>query len=207
MYPQFIWERLGETLHIRSDRRYLVYYKGCFCPPHIGHFDTAASYLRSNNVKMIIHQMGNQRHNIPTDLNRSIWKTYIRELLPTNNVDLVQYNDNSKDVLYNHPWLDKANILIIIRGDEADNIKSQERRNLRNWKHIINNCKSRGIEIIFHYTLRDTEKISATTFIDKVIKYKNRRLHKEDLYKYMPDKLSIESKDKIIRRVARYYLL
>jgi len=207
MAPYFIWERYGEQLDIKPHLQYLVYYRGCFCPPHIGHFDTASRYLTGDNVRMIIHQIGNQRHNVDKNINRYIWKVYIRELLSTKKIHLVQYNNNTKDILNDHPWLNNVDVVIIIRGDEADNVKIQERKNLESWADSINIFNMRNIDIVFHYTLRNTEEISATTFINKLVKYKNKRIEKQHLYKYLPTNLSLYYKDKIIYHLIKHYLI
>ena len=206
MTVTFIWERYKQKLAINDDLKYLIYYKGCFCPPHIGHFETAARYLRYPNVRMIIHQIGNQRHNVPTNVNRSIWKKYIRELLPMERIHLAQYDDTTKDYPYNHSWLEQTDVIVIIRGDEAEDPQIKERNDRSHWSFLIYHCHKKSIDVIFDYSLRDTQKISATTFINKLIRYKNRRLDVEDLYQYMPKRLSKTSKDQIIELLTKFYL-
>lgn len=200
----FIWERYNQHIVIQPKRQYLFYYRGCFCPPHGGHFDGAARYLKYPNVKMIIHQMGGQRHGVPTSVNRQIWNWYIDELLPDDRVDLVQYNDDNHDLPNNHRWIRKSDVVVIIRGDEVDDTKAHEQLDYRRWGSTIRRCDKYDINVVFIYDLRNRDKLSASAFIKDLIRYNQSRIRIEDLYQYLPKRLSTNTKRKIIHLLIQY---
>jgi phosphopantetheine adenylyltransferase len=205
--PLFIWERYNKDIMIHKDLKYLFYYRGCFCPPHGGHFDLARKYLKYPNVRMIIHQIGNSRHNISTNDNRRIWQWYIDELLPEEQIELVQYNSNTKDYPKNHPWLKDVDVLVILRGDEADDTQEEEESQLSAWKYLIKKCNKYNIDVIFVYVLRDHDKRSATSLIKEIIQYKEGYRSASDVYKYLPRNLSIKVKKKILHLLVQYNLI
>lgn len=202
----FIWERYHDYLKISPHLRYLFYYRGCFCPPHDGHFEGATKYLNYPNIRMIIHQIGSSRHGVPIDVNRRIWRRYINELLPDAKIDLVQYNEDTRNLPDTHPWLRETDVLVIMRGDEVTNTKIQERKDYIIWTSTIDKCHKYKINVIFAYDIRDHEKMSATTFIGDIIQYKRGKCSIDYLYKYLPQNLSILTKRKIIHLLAKYYL-
>lgn len=205
--PTFIWERNHERLKIHPDRRYLFYYRGCFCPPHAGHFDAAAKYLKYPNVRMIIHQMGGSRHGVSVTANRKIWNWYIDELLPKDRINLVQYNDDTRNYPKDHPWLKSSDVLIIIRGDEVKpDLDNYEQLDCIRWDSTIRKCRRFDVDVVFVYDLRDHDTMSASTFITNLIKYKEGRYPISHLYKYLPKDLSIETKRKIIHLLIQYHL-
>jgi hypothetical protein len=217
--PIFIWERYNQKLTINPELQYLIYYRGCFCPPHVGHFNEAIKYLKYPNVKMIIHQMGNERHRVPVHINRKIWNIYIKELLPENRIDLVQYDEDTLGYPDDHKLFCKSDVLVIIRGDETKDSYKQEKRTCSKWYNTIWRCNKRGIDIIFTYDLRDHEALSASTFInhllrfkkinnefDQTCRYKDDSCKIEDLYQYLPELLSVDAKQNIINMLIKYDL-
>lgn len=205
--PTFIWERNREGLRMHPDRNYLFYYRGCFCPPHIGHFEDAAKYLKYPNVRMIIHQMGGSRHGVPRTVNRKIWNWYIDELLPQDKIDLVQYNNETRRFPRDHPWLKDSDVIIIMRGDEVEtDLKSYERLDYHRWGFVIKNARQYNIDVVFLYHLRYHESISATAFTDSLINYKQGKHPIDEVYKFLPHKLSLTTKNKIIYLLSQCHL-
>lgn len=206
--PTFIWERYGQKLTMNPDKRYLIYYRGCFCPPHIGHFNTAASYIQHKNVRVIIHQMGGNRHGVPKNVNRHIWKLYIKKLFPEGFAKLIQYDNNihSDNIICSSKWFKKCDYLVIIRGDEVENTKLQEHQDINRWNYLIKKCNKHNVNIIFDYSTRNSSIISATTFIKNLINYKQKNIPKEYLYKYIPSNLSINDKNEILNLLIQYNL-
>lgn len=202
----FMWERYGKKIKIDPGKKYLVYYLGCFCPPHKGHFGQISGYLKHENVKVIISQIGGLRHGVPKRLNRNIWKSYISDLLPEERVDLIQYDGYSgtDELLKSHEWFRECDYLIIQRGDEGDENSDTdkiERKTKRRWRKTIDICKHNRTKIIFYFSTRGNEKFnpSATKLCKVMIKYQDGLARKEDIYPYFPDKLSIKRKDRIIK--------
>lgn len=204
---KFIWERNGQYLHINENLKYLFYYRGCFCPPHKGHYSAAAKYLGKNNIRMIIHQIGSERHGISKNTNRQIWKTYINNLLPRNNVDLIQYDDDNDDCIRSHRWFQECDVLVILRGDEYDDIHERQQQELISWRSIINTCARHNKHIMFVYDIRDSKNMSASTLIRDLILFKNKRLVIESLYKYFPENLDVTLKIRIINKLIEYHLV
>ena len=79
-----LFENITKNLIIDPNKKYCLYYKGCFCPPHVGHFDNIRRYIENNsNVKIIVNQLASfSRHHVHKDISVNIMKTYIKELLP-----------------------------------------------------------------------------------------------------------------------------
>lgn len=202
----FIWERNNENIIIQPNKQYLFYYRGCFCPPHSGHFSQAIKYLKYPNVRMIIHQIGGKRHGIPSTLNRQIWKWYIEELLPINRVELIQYNNYSHKLPLDHPWMKRITDLVLIRGDEFSDIESYQKKEQYRWKAAITKCKKYKINLTFLYGIRDSEKLSATAFTKSLIAYQENLLKVQDLYQYLPSNLNTKTKNKIIHLLAKHDL-
>lgn len=113
-----LFEDITQELIIDPTKKYCLYYKGCFCPPHVGHFNNIKRYIENNNnVKIIVNQQASYgRHHIPSDLSINIMKTYINELLPVNRVSLVFRE--SKDNLINHKFIKEADVFVSLRGNE-----------------------------------------------------------------------------------------
>lgn len=63
---KFYWESKGEKYRFSREKKYLIYFRGCYCPPHKGHFNTIADFKDTPNTKFIIHQGGSEtRHGFP----------------------------------------------------------------------------------------------------------------------------------------------
>ena len=225
-----LFEDITQELIIDPTKKYCLYYKGCFCPPHIGHFNNIKRYIENNNnVKIIVNQQASyKRHNIPTDISINIMKTYINELLPVNRVSLVFRE--SKDNLINHKFIKEADVFVSLRGNEKE--KNYEQHFLqmptfgakgakgtfgastnnkvaikRNAQITINNSYFNKVllqkhkTVIYYYTKRDENGPSATAFTESIAKYKNKNITYNDVIKFLPEKLGDNIKKYIISRL------
>ncbi len=124
----FYWESLGQEYPFDPSKKYLIYFKGCFCPPHRGHFDVVKDLMmKGKNIHTMIHQMGAEsRHGVPKRLNREIWRLYINELLPADRVHLIQYN-STLDIL-DLNFLKTFDTVVYIRGNEGYEVNATEKR-------------------------------------------------------------------------------
>ena len=81
--PKIYWECNGDTYEIDPKKNYLIYFSGCFCPPHRGHLLMIEPFLKLPNVKFLISQIGDEsRHGVSYRISRKIWKIFIHELIP-----------------------------------------------------------------------------------------------------------------------------
>lgn len=204
--PIFIWERKQEYITIYDDLKYLFYFRGCFCPPHKGHFLTIQRYLKYPNVKVIIHQIGGERHGVSKNMNRRTWQYYIKELLPEDRVDLVQYNSSTKNLPKGHSFFKDTDVLVMLRGDETSNVREQEKLELSTKQSLISKCLKYETQLIFLYEKRDHDKLSASSFIKNLIQYRKGKYRLIDLYQYLPEMLPVDIKNKIINKLLRYPL-
>lgn len=173
----FYWECLGQKYPFDPSKTYLIYYKACFGPPHKGHFNTVKRFTNiGDNIHVMVHQMGSEsRHGVPRYLNREIWKTYIKELLPQNRVHLCQYY-HSDDIL-SLPILDQIDTVVYIRGNEGYNIESTPDKDKKIFSHIMRKLRLKNINMDFYYLERPLVKVlSATIFTEKLIKTRGKCL-------------------------------
>ncbi len=210
----FYWECLDQNYPFNPHKKYLIYFKGCYCPPTRGHFDTVKRFTdMGSNIHVMIHQMGSQRrHGIPYHLNKEIWETYIEELLPQNQVYLIRY-ESSEEIL-ELPNIDYFDTVIYIRGNEHYNIKKTQRSNLNRFRSIIRRLNRRNIRMDFYYLKRpDTKKLSATKFTKMLIRTKKRCRRDNCNCKYkklkffIPTDLSEDSAMRIINDIQEHYLI
>jgi len=197
----FHWEQSNSFFTPDPDLNYIVYYKGCFCPPHAGHFNQVNILLQYTNVKVIIHQKGGKsRHGVSKEINRQIWKYYIQKLLPKERVNLVQYtSEHANDgLLLIHPWIKSCDVLVILKGDEFEDQEIEEEQVLKRHRPIIKKLFGLGIKTIFYYTKRNHDIMSASTFISRLIQYKKDKKDIDQLYQYLPE-LTIRQKGKVIK--------
>lgn len=150
--------------------------------------------------------MGGSRHGVSVSANRKIWNWYLEELLPEDRIDLVQYNYETRHCPNDHPWLKSSDVLIIIRGDEIKgDINRHESLDCRRWDYTIKKCQHYDVDVVFEYITRDA-LFSATDFTEEIIKYKQHKVPIESLYRFLPEKLSIETKRKILYLLVQYHL-
>lgn len=203
--PLVLWESSTQKIMINPQLNYLFYYKGCFCPPHMGHFKLVEQYLSYPNVKMIIHQMGSLRHGVVYDINKKIFECYIEELLPKERVKLIKFSKNNPDIFLRNPWFYATDVIVILRGNEYNNRIEKEKSIMTRYKNQINYCHLYNKDIIFYFNIRIPNS-SASEFIENLIKYKNNMIQINDLYKYLPEKLSEDKKKYIIHMLLDYPL-
>ncbi len=206
---KFYWECLGQEYRIDPNKKYLVYFKGAFSPPHRGHYGMVERFSKFNNVHVMIHQMKTHRHGVPYELNRKIWKTYINELLPKNRIHLVKYKSlNDIYNLVNNINFDK---IIYIRGNEKYNIFKTERSTLSRFDDIMNRT---NVGFDFFYVDRPHVKtLSATKFVRELINNKNKRCYRKycnckykKLKYFFPENLPQSTAINIINKLQRHYL-
>jgi phosphopantetheine adenylyltransferase len=213
-----LFENITKNLVIDPNKKYCLYYKGCFCPPHVGHFDIIKRYIETNsNVKIIVNQQASfSRHRVPKDISINIMKTYIKELLPTDRVSLVI--KESKYNLLEHKFVKEADVFINLRGNEKK--RKYEQKFLQPVskgisKAIINkdivyelsnNYFNKELlqqhkHVIYYYTDRGDVGPSATKFTETIAKYKKNDATYDDVSKYLPEKLPEHIKKYIISRL------
>jgi hypothetical protein len=214
-----LFENITKNLIIDPNKKYCLYYKGCFCPPHIGHFDNIRRYIENNsNVKIIVNQQASfSRHRVHKDVSINIMKTYIKELLPTDRVSLVFRE--SKYNLLEHPFVKEADVFVNLRGNEKkrkyeqkflqpikNGIVGKNIVNKRAINELNNNYFNKELllqhkHVIYYYTDRSENGPSATKFTDTLTKYKNNEATYEDVIKFLPQKLTEHIKKYIISRL------
>lgn len=206
MKPQFYWECRGEDLEYEPHKKYLVYFCGCFSPPHKGHFSVVDDVLnKGDNVKVFIHQGGDERrHGIPYHLNRGVWKKYIDELLPSDRVTLQE--QVSLKQLCLHPYTEEADTIVIIRGDETDgNIARAEAKASYWFRKCIRHLRDRGKEVVFVYPERPLKNVlSATKFSSALIRLRSCRSWSkkyDKLKHFFPDHLDERTAKRIIDKL------
>lgn len=215
-----LFENITKNLIIDPNKKYCLYYKGCFCPPHIGHFDNIRRYIENNsNVKIIVNQLASfSRHRVPKDVSVNIMKTYIKELLPIDRVSLVFRE--SKNNLLNHKFVKEADVFVNLRGNEKKRKYEQEflqpvNKGVKVNKRVINKTVVDNLTnnyfnrellqqnkyVIYYYTDRGENGPSATLFTETIAKYKNNNATYEDVIKFLPQKLTENIKKYIISRL------
>lgn len=222
-----LFEDITQELIIDPTKKYCLYYKGCFCPPHVGHFNNIKRYIENNNnVKIIVNQQASYgRHHIPSDLSINIMKTYINELLPVNRVSLVFRE--SKNNLINHKFIKEADVFVSLRGNEKKRKYEQHFLQMptlgaksifgakgisdvtikRDAQSTINNSYFNKVllqkhkTVIYYYIKRDENGPSATAFTESIAKYKNKKVTYNDVIRFLPEKLENNIKKYIISRL------
>ena len=194
---KFYWESLGQRLEYDSRKKYLVYFCGCFSPPHRGHFSVVEEILQHPNTKVFIHQIGDEaRHGVPFRLSQRIWNTYVHRLLPQERIALKPQISLSQ--LYEHIFLQEADTLVIVRGNEQstnnmNSIQRTENRASEWFRDCIKRLQRRGKEVVFIYPDRPLLTVlSATKFTEALITCKRYRWNEKyrRLRHFLPKNLS-----------------
>ena len=198
---QFYWEYLGQHYEFDSNKKYLIYYPGCFCPPTKGHFNKITKFTHLPNANFFIHQGGREaRHGVPYDLSRKIWRIYIKELLPSDRFALVgrrSHHDQIYD-LVNHKYTREADTVVFIAGNENYNLRKMETfARQKKYHDIFRGLMKKGKEIVFLYLNRPSNGISATKLSKVVRKYKYCKDKQKKIRPYLPNGLS----DKAVRYI------
>ncbi len=194
---RFHWEFKHNSYKFKRGINYVVYFNGCFAPPHRGHFVTVWDVISKNpNVKIIISQQGNEkRHGVPYDINKKIWQMYIDKLLPKDRVFLCKSCGFSKFI--DHPFMKGANRLIILRANENFYSEKFENNFINRNSNVITKYNQKNIIIHYYLPIRP-DTYSATLFVKNLIAYKQHKLQKKDLIKYMPPGLDNYEYNQII---------
>lgn len=201
--PKVIWEDKHtynqEKYRFKTDTKYLIYFKGCFCPPHKGHFNTVKRFLDlGDNVNIVINQMDNTRHGIPYHVKRKIWKTYISEMLDSSRVLLRSYNTFDNIINEN---LDDIDMIISIRGIEDQTFRKVEKKVKYTYQDISDELSHYDVKLDFYYIERQySNKLSASEFTKTLISSRN--INKDSKYErcknFLPDYLGKKTSLKII---------
>ena len=171
----FYWESLGQEYPFDPSKKYLIYFKGCFCPPHRGHFNTVKQLVdKGKNIHAMIHQMGAEaRHGVPKRLNREIWRLYVNELLPTDRIHLVQYSSTLD--IFDQKILRDIDTVVYIRGNEGYEVNATEMRDRKIFRRIISNLERINVNMDFYYMERPLVKtLSASKFVQTLINTRGR---------------------------------
>jgi hypothetical protein len=186
----------------QPDKKYLVFYRGCFSPTSSGHYSLVERYINLPNVKYLISQIGSEkRHGVPYYFNRKIWKIYINELF-YNEKDKI-YLEKMESPLDVLKFLHGIDTVIFLRGNEEDDNEAKERERLKKYSELIKKLKRRHINLDFLIIDRpEIETLSSTKFIEALRKNKN--YHK--LKYFLPKDLSYDKAMYIINRLKTFPL-
>lgn len=202
---RFYWECQDQEYVFDKSKKYLIYYRGGFCPPTRGHFSLVEKYIKYPNVNYFIHQIGNEsRHGVPYNLNRKIWKIYIKELLDEKRI-MLQKCGSTRDVV---EYIDKSeenyDVVVYIRGNEDYNPRQKSREIKKRYSDLIKSLNRRGIDMDFIYLDRPLAHVlSASKFIEALNKPK-KKYHK--LRYYLPKNLSDKGVKYIVHKLRKYNL-
>jgi len=186
----------------QEDKNYLIFFRGNFGPTTKGHYSLVKMYAHLPNVKYYISQIGSEaRHGVPYNLNRKIWKIYIKNLLPQDRI-ILKKAEGIYDVL---DEIEDIDVVIYLRGNESDlgDLRYEEKERLYKYRHIIRKLKSRGIRTDFLIIDRPEKSIlSATKFVEAL---KNNASDKK-LRFFIPDKLPEHEFQYIIKKLKQQKL-
>jgi hypothetical protein len=179
-----------------EDTNYLIYFRGNFGPPTKGHFSLVEKFIDLPNVKILISQIGSQRHGVPYWLNRKIWKIYIQELLPREKIYLKELN-SSLDVL---KYIQDVDKVIFLKGKESDDIQEKEIFLKDRYADLFHKLRKRKIKLdylIIDRPLLNT--LSTSKFIEAILKNKSY----DELKFFVPEELSFSALKYIIKKLRK----
>ena len=194
---KFYWESRGEYYQFNPRKKYLIYYRGCFGPPHRGHFNTIADFTYLQNAKFFIHQGGNsRRHGVPYDLSRKIWKIYIKELLPEDKFVLMGRGYHEEISMEDHHFVKESDTIVFIAGNENYNQREKEQEDLNiKYKEIFDKLLRRRKEIVFLYLDRPQQSTLSATQLCKAVK------RGDSVDNYFPEGLSNKGIRYIVKKL------
>ena len=115
MSVEFYWEKLGQEYEFDYDKKYLIYFRGCFYPPTRGHFNTINDFTYLDNAKFFIHQGGNERrHGVPFYLSHKIWRIYVKELMDHHKTVVLKRGRDQVSDMINHPFTQEADVVVLL---------------------------------------------------------------------------------------------
>jgi len=217
----FYWEDLGHIYPYDPKLKYCIYFKGCCCPPHKGHIDSIRDAVKIfGDCKIVVNQIGSSsRHGTPKDFNSELLQKYLKTVFPNN--DILYMFRTSSDKIFKNDFVLDSDVLVIIRGDEIDNVNVNQNKydivNLHNKKREktmgknIKFLNKNGIRVDYLMQKRNVNKISATKFIEKINIYKNKlskgkNTQKElgDVMNFIPNEFNYDEKFLIVNRIIKY---
>uniref|UniRef100_A0A6C0BPD4 Uncharacterized protein n=1 Tax=viral metagenome TaxID=1070528 RepID=A0A6C0BPD4_9ZZZZ len=213
---QFHWNR---RFSFDPDQKYLVYFRGCFCPCHKNHLAQIEPYYDVPNVNIFISQMGSEhRHGVPARVNRKIWKSYIKHCVPAEcrqRIRLEQMQDGAADI---KPHLDGIHRVLYVMGNEKEHLMEHGnpgpdqirrlKKARRKREHHLRQQRERLVRILakrhigLDFVIDDRVmkgKVSATQFVAAI----RRGATVEELSTFMPDALPLKQRQKIISRLRK----
>lgn len=222
----FLW---NEPYEIDPSKKYLVYYRGCFCPPTKGHFSLVKKWIQFPNVTVFIAQIGySKRHGVPYKYNKRIWKLFIEKSDLTEEQQkriVVKRLYGASDM---EPFLDRADIVLYIKGNEKEKLmqiqqqqqkisKKQLDRERRDYEknflkervNMLALLRPLRKPIVFLFDDR-TEKnnLSASKLIGQVMEWQKlnvKKLNDEQMLKirfFLPESLNDETVGKIWKMLS-----
>lgn len=197
----FHWEFRDGLFRFNRNTNYVVYFNGCFAPPHLGHFSAIYNIIKNNtNVKVIISQIG-ERHGVPYEINKKIWSIYIKNLLPKNRV--LHCKQTSLKNFVNHEFLIGCNKIVILRANEDYNMQQFENFVNSKYSDTCDRFKQKNISVDFYVQERSRDTLSATIFVKNLIDYRDGKINKADLLKFLPKGLLRTTYDRIISTLIK----
>jgi hypothetical protein len=194
----------NEDFKLDPTKKYLIYYRGCFCPPTKGHFSLLKKWVDFPNVTLFIAQIGySKRHGVSYKHNKKIWKYFIEK----SDLTLEQQKRVKVHRLYGasdiEPYLDRHDIVLYIKGNEKDKLmtlvplgnghksrtrekelrrlekerRSYEKNFLKERVNMLNLLKPLQKPIVFLFDDRtEKNKVSATLLINQVKQWQQQGL-------------------------------
>lgn len=198
--PDFYWD--DKPYPFDAAKKYLVFVRGCYCPPHKGHVDTIEQYINHPNVTIVISQMAREnRHGVPPELSQKIWKLFIDRLVPDadkHRVILTSSGNRTKLKQY----MTDTDVLVYVRGNEfATSKKSHagfEKHVMKKHKNFLNMLHEMHIMCDYVFLDRPLKKtLSATKFVAAV----NAGASSKEVFAFLPDRLPVSDKKYIVRKL------
>ena len=151
---------------------YMIF-AGCFCPPHVGHFDVVKrNYRKFDEVNICIWGGGEDKHGIPTNISKQIWEMYVSSLQGNDHIHIDVVSEQFE------PWIGCVNLIKehMLDGDEVTifvgNDYSQRRiQNVQiDVENLINNRN-----VFINVERVERSRYSASNFIRELNSYKDAR--------------------------------
>lgn len=208
---KFYWNG-AEPYPIDPSKRYLIYYVGCFCPPHIGHFEVVSEFVGNENVKILLSQYGNEgRHGVPFNVSKGMWKRYLKTLSPEEQKRVVLEKLRSTFDVVRH--MKGVDVVVYIKGNEEPHLQTEkneqnkhvfakfEKSFLKERHRLLEIAKKFNADVDFQFRKRN-DWLSATKFIAAV---KERR-DIEEMKKFFPSSLPEKDMKRILKKLRKQNL-
>jgi nicotinamide mononucleotide adenylyltransferase len=215
----FYWEDLNQKCPYDPKLKYCIYFKGCCCPPHVGHINSIKSAVKQfPGCKVIVNQMGlSTRHGTPRDFNSHLLQKYLSKIFKNTKVKYMLKTPSKK--IFTDEYVLDSDVLIIIRGDEIEKyalnkeylaeIHNEKRE--KNIQKYVKNLNKNGIKLIFLIQKRNVNKVSASKFIETLNIYKDKlssgiksQKDLEKVMNFIPHELNYDEKLEIINEMIKF---